>query len=302
MLIAREPQVVARFSSTAVTKKACAKRLILLSRISTKPSAPFFATRISESTCILRWPLSRLEGMTARLLDLPVKVFADGADLQGIAELARQPYIHGLTTNPTLMRKVGLTDYERFAKAVLKEVNSKPISFEVFSDDFAEMHRQALKMHEWQDNVYVKIPVTNTSGESSVPLIQRLADEGVKVNITAMLTPRQVTAVTAVLNPGIPSILSVFAGRIADTGVDPSPIMKESLTIVRTLPNAELLWASVREVLNVFQAAACGCHIVTVPHDILKKLLELGGKDLDELSLDTVRMFHRDAVAAGFKL
>jgi transaldolase len=240
--------------------------------------------------------------MTERLLDLPVKIFADGADLQGIAELSRQPYIHGLTTNPTLMRKVGLTDYESFAKAVLKEVKSKPISFEVFSDDFVEMRRQALKIHEWQENVYVKIPITNTSGESSIPLIERLAGEGVKLNITAMLTPRQVTAVVAELNPNVPSIMSVFAGRIADTGVDPSPIMKESLEIVRTLPNAELLWASVREVLNVFQAAACGCHIVTVPHDILKKLLELGGKDLDELSLDTVRMFHRDAVAAGFKL
>ena len=173
--------------------------------------------------------------MTERLLDLPVKIFADGADLKGIAELSRQPYIHGLTTNPTLMRKVGLTDYESFAKAVLKEVKSKPISFEVFSDDFAEMRRQALKIHEWQDNVYVKIPITNTSGESSVPLIERLAGEGVKLNITAMLTPRQVTAVVAVLNSSIPSILSVFAGRIADTGVDPSPIMKESLEIVRSV-------------------------------------------------------------------
>ncbi|HTH18488.1 MAG TPA: transaldolase family protein, partial [Candidatus Udaeobacter sp.] len=200
--------------------------------------------------------MSRLEGMTERLLDLPVKIFADGADLKGIAELSRQPYIHGLTTNPTLMRKVGLTDYESCAKAVLKEVKTKPISYEVFSDDFAERRRQALKIHEWQDNVYVKIPITNTSGESSIPLIERLAGEGVKLNITAMLTLRQVTAVVAVLNSSVPSILSVFAGRIADTGVDPSPIMKESLKIVKALPNAELLWASVREVLNVFQAAA----------------------------------------------
>ena len=200
------------------------------------------------------------------------------------------------------MRKVGLTDYESFAKAVLKEVKVKPISFEVFSDEFAQMRRQALKMHEWQDNVYVKIPITNTRGESSIPLIEQLADEGVKLNITAILTPRQVSDVAAVLNPKIPSIVSVFAGRIADTGLDPLPIMKKSLEIVGALPNAELLWASVREVLNVFQAATCGCHIVTVPHDILKKLLELGGKDLDELSLDTVRMFHRDAVAAGFSL
>jgi len=240
--------------------------------------------------------------MTQRLLDLPVKIFADGADLQGIAELSRQPYIDGLTTNPTLMRKVGLTDFEIFARAVLKEVKSKPISFEVFSDDFSEMRRQALKIHAWQGNVYVKIPITNTSGEASIPLIEQLAGEGVKVNITAVLTPRQVKAVAAVLDPSVPAIVSVFAGRIADTGVDPMPIMKESIEILSDLPKAELLWASVREVLNVFQAAACRCHIVTVPHDILKKFVELAGKDLEELSLDTVRMFHRDAAAAGFEL
>jgi transaldolase len=242
------------------------------------------------------------KGMTQRLLDLPIKIFADGADLEGIAELYRQPYIHGLTTNPTLMRKVGLTDYETFARTVLKEVKSKPISFEVFSDDFNEMRRQALKMHQWQDNVYVKIPVTNTKSDSSVPLIEQLAGEGVKLNITALLTPRQVKTVAAALNPDVPAVVSVFAGRIADTGVDPLPIMNESLEILRDLPKAELLWASVREVLNVFQAAACRCDIVTVPHDILKKLVTLGGMDLDELSLDTVRMFHQDAVAAGFKL
>jgi transaldolase len=237
-----------------------------------------------------------------RLLDLPIKIFADGADLKGIVNLYQQPYIDGLTTNPTLMRKAGLTDYESFAQDVLKEVKSKPISFEVFSDDFPEMRRQALKMHEWQENVYVKIPVTNTSGESSVPLIEQLASEGVKVNVTALLTPRQVKAVTAALNPDVPAVISVFAGRIADTGVDPLPIMKESLEIVSELPKAELLWASVREVLNVVQAATCCCHIVTVPHDILKKLVTLAGKDLDKLSLETVRMFHQDAVAAGFKL
>jgi len=240
--------------------------------------------------------------MSLHVLDLPVKIFADGADLQGIADLYRKPYIKGLTTNPTLMRKAGLTDYETFARAVLKDVKSKPISFEVFSDDFPEMRRQALEIHAWQDNVYVKIPITNTRGESSVPLIQRLAAEGVKVNVTALLTSHQVKAVAAALNPNVPAVVSVFAGRIADTGVDPTPIMKESLEILRCLPKAELLWASVREVLNVFQAAACRCHIVTVPHDILKKLIQLGGKDLDELSLDTVRMFHQDARAAGFKL
>jgi len=240
--------------------------------------------------------------MSQHVLDLPVKIFADGADLQGIADLYRKPYIQGLTTNPTLMRKVGLTDYETFARAVLKDVKSKPISFEVFSDDFPEMRRQALKIRDWQDNVYVKIPITNTSGESSVPLIQELAGEGVKLNVTALLTPRQVKTVAAALSPTVPAVVSVFAGRVADTGVDPLPIMKESLEILRGLPKAELLWASVREVLNVFQAAACRCNIVTVPHDILKKLVELGGKDLEDLSLDTVRMFHQDAVAAGFKL
>ena len=240
--------------------------------------------------------------MTDRLLELPVKIFADGADFQGIAELARQPYIDGVTTNPTLMRKVGLTDYESFARAVLNEVKVKPISFEVFSDDFSEMRRQALKMHQWQENIYVKIPITNTSGESSIPLIAQLAREGVKLNITAVLTPRQVKAVAAALDPTVPAIVSVLAGRIADTGVDPLPIMTKSVKIVSDLPKVELLWASVREVLNVFQAAACRCHIVTVPHDILKKFGELAGKDLDELSLDTVRMFHRDAAAAGFTL
>ena len=240
--------------------------------------------------------------MTDRLLELPVKIFADGADFQGIAELARQPYIDGVTTNPTLMRKAGLTDYESFARAVLNEVKVKPISFEVFSDDFSEMRRQALKMHQWQENIYVKIPITNTSGESSIPLIAQLAREGVKLNITAVLTPRQVKAVAAALDPTVPAIVSVLAGRIADTGVDPLPIMTKSVKIVSDLPKAELLWASVREVLNVFQAAACHCHIVTVPHDILKKFGELAGKDLDELSLDTVRMFHRDAAAAGFTL
>ena len=240
--------------------------------------------------------------MSHRVLDLPVKIFADGADLQGMTELYRRPYIQGLTTNPTLMRKVGLTEYETFAQAVLKEVKSKPISFEVFSDDFPEMRRQALKIHDWQDNVYVKIPITNTSGESSIRLMEQLTAEGVKLNITALLTPRQVKAVAAALNPSVPAVVSVFAGRIADTGIDPLPIMKECLEILRGLPKAELLWASVREVLNVFQAAACRCHIVTVPHDILKKLVASGGKNLEEVSLDTVRMFHQDAIAAGFKL
>jgi transaldolase len=233
---------------------------------------------------------------------LPIKIFADGADLEGIKELYRQPFVHGLTTNPTLMRKVGVSDYETFARSVLKYVTAKPISFEVFSDEFPEMRRQALKIRDWQENVYVKIPITNTRGESALPLVADLVEQGVKVNVTAILTLKQVEGVAGALKKDVPSVVSVFAGRIADTGVDPLPVMTESLQIVKHLPSAELLWASVREVLNIFQAAACGCHIVTVPHDILAKAIKLGGTDLDELSLDTVRMFHQDAVAADFRL
>lgn len=239
---------------------------------------------------------------TAILEKLPIKIFADGADLEGITELYRKPFIQGLTTNPTLMRKVGATDYEAFARSVLKVVTDKPISFEVFSDEFPEMRRQALKIRDWQDNVYVKIPITNTRAESAIELIRDLAAEGVKLNVTAILTREQVQAVAGALKPEVPSVVSVFAGRVADTGVDPMPLMKESLEMTSALPRAELLWASVREVLNIFQAADCGCHIVTVPHDILAKATKLGGMDLAELSLDTVRMFYADAVAAGFKL
>jgi transaldolase len=239
---------------------------------------------------------------TAILENLPVKIFADGADLEGILDLYRKPFIQGLTTNPTLMRKVGIADYEVFARSVLEHVTDKPISFEVFSDEFAEMRRQALKIRDWHANVYVKIPITNTRGESALPLIADLVREGVKVNVTAILTLKQVEGVAGALEKEVPSVVSVFAGRIADTGVDPLPVMKESLKALESLPTAELLWASVREVLNIFQAAACGCHIVTVPHDILAKAIKLGGTDLSELSLDTVRMFYQDAVAAGFHL
>ena len=241
--------------------------------------------------------------MSTAILDtLPIKIFADGADLEGIIDLYRKPFIRGLTTNPTLMRKVGITDYEAFARSVLESVTEKPISFEVFSDEFEEMRRQALKIRDWQDNVYVKIPITNTRGESALPLIADLAGEGVKVNVTAILTLPQVRGVAGALKKEVPSVVSVFAGRIADTGVDPMPAMKEALRLISELPAAELLWASVREVLNVFQAAACGCHIVTVPHDILAKATKLGGMDLEALSLDTVRMFYQDAAAAGFQL
>ncbi len=233
---------------------------------------------------------------------LPIKIFADGADRQGIADLYAKSYIKGLTTNPTLMRKVGIDNYETFAAAVLEVVKDKPISFEVFSDEFPVMRRQALKIGAWQSNVYVKIPITNTRGDSAIPLIRDLAAEGIQLNVTAILTREQVEAVAGALQREVPAVVSVFAGRIADTGVDPIPLMKESLALLRDLPQAELLWASVREVLNIFQAAQCGCHIVTVPHDVLAKAAKLGGMDLKELSLDTVRMFHQDASQAGFTL
>jgi transaldolase len=241
--------------------------------------------------------------MSISLLEkLPIKIFADGADQKGIIDLYRQPFIRGLTTNPTLMRKAGINDYEAFAKTVLEVVKDKPISFEVFSDEFNEMRRQALKISQWQDNVYVKIPITNTRGDSAIPLICDLAEAGVQLNITAILTREQVEAVAAALNPKAPAVVSVFAGRVADTGVDPMPLMRDSLKMLCELPAAELLWASVREVLNIFQAADCGCHIVTVTHDILAKVVKLAGMDLGELSLATVKMFHLDAVAAGFNL
>ena len=239
---------------------------------------------------------------TDLLVNLPIKIFADGADREGIVALYRKPYIQGLTTNPTLMKKVGITDYEAFARSVLEAVTDKPISFEVFSDDFPDMRRQALKIRDWQDNVYVKIPITNTRRESALPLIRELAADGVKLNVTALLTRAQVEGVADALNPEVPSVVSVFAGRIADTGVDPLPIMRDSLEMLRANPKAELLWASVREVLNIFQAADCGCHIVTATHDILAKASKMGGMDLDDLSLDTVNMFYQDALAAGFKL
>jgi transaldolase len=236
------------------------------------------------------------------LRKLRVKLFADGADLKGMQELYANPLIQGMTTNPTLMRKAGIQDYETFAHQVLATVKTKPVSFEVFSDDFAEMHRQARKIAAWQENVFVKIPITNTLGESSVDLIRDLSKEGVRLNVTAILTARQLAKVTAVLNRQVPAVLSVFAGRIADTGVDPAPVMKECLTLVRQLPRAELLWASVREVLNIYQADACGCDIVTVGHDILGKAIKMSGMDLEDLSLDTVKMFANDAASAGFTL
>jgi transaldolase len=236
------------------------------------------------------------------LKDLKVKIFADGADKKGMLELNANPLIQGLTTNPTLMRKAGITEFEAFARDILQGITVKPVSFEVFSDDFPEMKRQGMKINSWAKNVYVKIPITNTRDESALPLIRELANEGVKLNITAILTLEQVKGVAQALNPKVPSFVSVFAGRIADTGVDPIPHMRECKKILAGMPKAELLWASVREVLNIFQANDCGCEIVTVPHDILNKALKMAGMDLKELSLDTVKMFANDAKGAGFSL
>ena len=233
---------------------------------------------------------------------LKVQIYADGADKAGILDLYAKPYIKGLTTNPTLMKKVGISDYEAFAKDILRSVTAKPISLEVFSDDFSEMRRQALKINSWGDNVYTKIPITNSHGESALPLIRELAQQGVKLNITALLTLEQVAGVAAALNPEVPSVVSVFAGRIADTGVDPMPIMRASRALLANQPKAELLWASVREVLNIVQAEEAGCDIVTVPHDILAKAAKMLGQNLTDLSLDTVRMFAKDAASAGFTL
>jgi transaldolase len=233
---------------------------------------------------------------------LRVKIFADGADKGGILNLYANPIVSGLTTNPTLMRKAGITDYEAFAKDILGVVTAKPISLEVFSDDLPEMRRQALKIASWGDNVYVKIPITNTRGESTVSLVRALSHDGVKLNITALLTAGQVRQIAEALADSVPAVVSVFAGRIADTGCDPEPIMRAGLCLLEEKPFAELLWASVREVLNLFQADRCGCHIVTVPHDILSKALKMVGAELDAVSLDTVKMFASDAMAAGFKL
>lgn len=236
------------------------------------------------------------------LNDLKIQIYADGADKAGILELYAKPYIKGLTTNPTLMNKAGIKDYEAFSKDILKTVTAKPISLEVFTDDLVDMKRQALKIASWGSNVYVKIPITNSVGLSCIPLVKELAQQGVKLNITALLTLAQVRDVAAVLNPNVPSVVSIFAGRIADTGVDPMPIMRAAGSLLEGQPKAELLWASVREVLNILQAEESGTKIVTVPHDILGKAAKMLGTDLTALSLDTVKMFAKDAAAAGFKL
>ena len=232
---------------------------------------------------------------------LKVKLFADGANLAGIKEMAANPAIKGFTTNPTLMRKAGVSDYKAFALQALQVVAGRPISFEVFADDFGEMGKQAHEIASWGRNVYVKIPVTNTKGEFSGPLIERLTRAGIQVNVTALTTVDQVKRVADRFAPETPAIISVFAGRIADTGRDPVPIMAEAVKIMKKKPKSELIWASPRELLNIFQADAVGCHIITATNDILKKL-PLIGKDLDAYSLETVEMFHKDAKAAGYSI
>ncbi len=230
-----------------------------------------------------------------------MKVFADGADLDGILALAEDPRISGFTTNPTLMWKAGLTDYADFAQRLLERITKHPISFEVFADDADEMRRQARLISSWGSNVYVKIPITTTSGQPIAPLARELSEDGVQVNVTALFTTAQVELITAAVKDGAPSYISVFAGRIADAGVDPMPIMAKSVDVMTDAPRAELIWASPREILNVVQADQVGCHIITLTHDLLARLDGLG-KDLDQFSLETVQMFHRDAMTAGFTL
>jgi transaldolase len=232
---------------------------------------------------------------------LKVQIFADGADKASMLALNARPYIRGLTTNPTLMRNAGVANYRSFAREVLAEIKHKPVCFEVLADDFAVMERQALEIASWGDNVFVKIPVTNTRSESSSALVGRLADAKVKVNVTALTTLAQVRQVAAVLNPTTASYVSVFAGRIADTGADPVPVMAQAVHILRENPNAQLIWASSRELLNIFQAESIGCPVITLTSSILDKLPMIG-YDLAQYSLDTVRMFHDDALGAGFSL
>ena len=236
-----------------------------------------------------------------KIEDLRVKIFADGADKQDMLEMNSKKFIKGMTTNPTLMKKAGIKDYERFAKDILSSINEKPISFEVFSDDFDEMERQAIKIASWADNLYVKIPITNTKKQSSAKLIKRLSEKKIKLNITAIMTLDQVKTVVKVLDKKVPSIISVFAGRIADTGRDPIPIMKDCLNEMKINSNSELLWASSRELLNIIQADNLGCHIITVSKDIINKL-ELINLNLEEYSLDTVKTFYKDASHANFKI
>ncbi len=230
-----------------------------------------------------------------------LKIYADGASLEDFTRLYREGLVTGFTTNPTLMRRFGVTDYQAFAQALLAQIRDYPISFEVFSDDLLEMKRQARKIASWGDNIYVKIPITNTKGESCLPLVEELSREGVKVNVTALMTLEHVAATVDALAMQTPAIISIFAGRIADTGVDPEPIMRAAVAMASLKPQSEVLWASVREVLNVYQARNCGCHIITSTTEVIKKI-DMYGKNLDELSLETVDMFYKDALKAGYTL
>lgn len=244
---------------------------------------------------------TQLDKKVPSINELKVKIYADGADIKEMIEANKGGIVKGFTTNPSLMKKNGIKDYEAFAKEVLKNIPDSPISFEVFSDEFDDMERQAKKIASWGKNITVKIPISNTKGESSIPLIKKLSNEGLQLNITAMLTLDQVRDVSKALNPNVYSIVSVFAGRIADTGRDPMPLMAEATNILKPLKKAELLWASSRELLNIYQAEATGCKIITVTYDILKKLNKIN-MSLSELSLDTVRMFYKDACDSGFKV
>ncbi|MBI1272495.1 MAG: transaldolase [Alphaproteobacteria bacterium] len=239
--------------------------------------------------------------MHPRLARLQTKIFADGADKAGMLDMYAKPYIKGFTTNPTLMRKAGISNYAAFAKEILEAIPDRPISFEVFSDDFGDMEHQARLIAGWGENVYVKIPITNTKGETATALVRKLSQEGVKLNITALTTLEQVKSTVNGVRGGAECYISVFAGRIADTGIDPVPLMAAAVEMLKAAPKAELIWASPRELLNIFQADDIGCQVITVTNDILKKLA-LIGKDLDQYSLETVKMFYDDATAAGFKL
>lgn len=232
---------------------------------------------------------------------MKIKIFSDGADKQDMIDMAQLPHIKGLTTNPTLMMKAGIKNYEQFAKEILLEIKDKPISFEVFSDDFEEMESQALKIASWGENVYVKIPITNTNGISTSKLIKNLSKNKVKVNVTAVMTIEQVKMALDNLDPEVASYISIFAGRIADTGLDPVPIMKEALEVMKPITKSELIWASPRELLNIIQANEINCHIITATKDILNKL-SLIGKSLEDYSLETVQMFRNDAISAKFEL
>jgi transaldolase len=268
-----------------------------------KPQSPHHTVRsIAEAADIILGvePKDRRPPMP-RVRELKVKIFADGADFKGILDMQKNPLITGFTTNPTLMRKAGVSDYEAFARKLLENIGDHPISFEVFADDFPTMISQGRAIASWGKNVNVKVPVMNTKGEFTGPVLRTLASDGVELNVTAIMTTDQVRAVSAVLEPAVPSIVSVFAGRVADTGIDPVPLMLECKKILSARPKAELLWASPRELLNIFQADEIGCHIITCTNEMIAKL-NLVGKDLVEYSRETVQMFHRDATASAFSI